>query len=384
MITNTKAMRKFFKHILKESLSFLLKFVPIKKNRWIFGAWQGKAYADNPKYLFEYIISDHPEIEVVWITKSHSVQESVSSQGFKCYYYFSLKGILYTITAEVCFESEGNWDISPLLTGKTIIIQLWHGVAPKKANWSSFNKYNWLGQYWMVSSDQNKRTMLSLVESDDAHMFVTGYPRNDVFEISMPVSPIITSIEKKYNNAKKLIYMPTHRNFEKGHFPFSLNDLINLDESLINNNLVLLYKPHFHELSFISSLNYSFSNIIFPDGPAYNDIYSYIKDFDLLISDYSSIIYDFLCSNKPIVLFPYDIISFSSSDAGLFDTYTQQPIAPFCFTWKEVIDTSIELLSNDTWIERRRNFRNIVHPFHDGRNRERVFKQVVFLTRKKH
>lgn len=370
------------KSIFKKILFSLLRLIPCKKNRWIFGAWQGKSYADNPKYLFEYINSIHPNIDAVWITKSRSVQQSVTQLGFKCLYYLSIKGIFYTITAEVCFESEGNWDISPLLSDKTTIIQLWHGVAPKKANWDSFNRYNWLGQYWMVSSDQNKQTMLSLVESDDAHMFVTGYPRNDVFEISIPISPVIQNIENKYPKSKKIIYMPTHRNFGKGSFPFSTDDLIELDNLLKEHNLVLLYKSHYRELSFLSSFSHNFSNIVFPDGPLYNDVYSYVKDFDLLISDYSSIIYDFLCSNKPIVLFPYDIDSFSTSDAGLFDFYTQFPIAPFSYSWKEVIEQTVGLLSNDTWKEQRNSFRNIVHPFRDGKNRERVYNQVISILEK--
>ena len=378
-------MRKHLNQFIIFFVSIFFQLIPVRKKRWIFGAWQGKAFADNPKYLFEYVIAHHPDIEAVWITKDKSVQKTVSSLGFKCFYYLSLKGLYYTFSAQVCFESEGNWDISPFLTSKTIIIQLWHGVAPKKANWSIFNKNNWTGQYWMVSSAQNKETMQHLVETDDSHMFITGYPRNDVFEESTPLSPVIKSINNKYPNAKKLIYLPTHRNFGKAKFPFTLDDLIDLDNMLKENNYVLLYKPHFHELSFLASLNHQFSNILLPEGETYNDLYSYIKDFDLLISDYSSIIYDFLCSDKPIVLFPYDLESFSSTDAGLFDYYTQQPVGPFCFSWKEVIRSSADLLNNDTWKEHRRSFRNVVHPFHDGNNRQRVFDAVQqIISAKQH
>jgi len=36
----------------------------------IFGSWLGEKYADNPRYLFEYVIKNRPDLKAIWITRS--------------------------------------------------------------------------------------------------------------------------------------------------------------------------------------------------------------------------------------------------------------------------------------------------------------------------
>lgn len=108
-------------------------------------------------------------------------------------------------------------------------------------------------------------------------------------------------------------------------------------------------------------------------------MYSYINAFDLLICDYSSIEYDFLCTKKPIVLFPYDIDTFRISD-GLFDYFENVPCGPFCYNWNEVMGACTELLQKDTWFEKREKCRLLFHPFDDGKNRERIFDAINIIN----
>ena len=92
-----------------------------------------------------------------------------------------------------------------------------------------------------------------------------------------------------------------------------------------------------------------------------------------MISDYSSVAYDFLCAKRPIVLFPYDIEHFRKADAGLFDYYEEIPAGPFCYTWDEVLENVSALLEKDSWEEKREFCRKTFHPFDDGKNSERVY-----------
>lgn len=360
-------------------VKFFVGFIPKKRNLWLFGAWQGKIYADNTKYMFEYVNTFYPEIESVWISRNINVIQILRKKGFCCYNRYSLMGIICVCRAEVAFLTEGIGDIEFFINDKkTIVVQLWHGVAPKKANWwgdqSRITRQN---QYWMVTSEQNRITMKDLVGMPDDHLFITGYPRNDVFVDRKDNSLVISELNKKYPTSKKIIYMPTHRNFGTQGKQFHEEEMLYVDKKLRENNIIMVFKPHFHELKNYLSLEKKLTNIILAkDVEKYSDVYSYIGDFDLLISDYSSIIYDFTCTHKPIVLFPYDLENYREKDAGLLDCYESIPAGPFCYTWNEVLNSVVKLLKNDIWKEKRELCRRIFHPFDDGKNCERVFKCV--------
>ncbi len=381
-------MKNKIKALFHKAIKLLSHLVPKSKKIWIFGAWQGKLYADNSKYMFEYVNSNCKDIKAIWITGSDDVVMQVKDLGYRCYNRGSLKGIWYIMRARVAFETEGNQDIARFLDSKrTRVIQLWHGVAPKKMDWnknmSIMNKVQKKAyimhrqSYWMTSSEQNSQTMHNLLDCIPEKMFATGYPRNDIFINETEPSKLKKELDELYPDCKKIIYMPTHRNFGTQGAEFSESDMLTLDKQLKENNIVMIFKPHFHELKNYLHLEQMFTNIILAKDSKYSDVYSYIKDMDLLISDYSSIIYDFTCAKKPIVLFPYDLEKFRTTDAGLFSYFEDIPAGPFCYNWTEVMEQVTGLLKEDFWQEKREICRKTFHPYDDGKNCERVYNTVV-------
>lgn len=382
---------------LKQAFFYLLSMlIPKEPNLWVFGAWQGKIYADNSKYLFEYVNMHQKQIHCVWITKNKNVCKSIAKKGMNAYCLPSLKAYFTLLRATVVIQTEGNRDIGGFRLCRTKVIQLWHGVAPKKVNWNSQRSMvkkhydshfidNHGSSYWMASSKQNKKTLHELFGADLNRTFVTGYPRNDIFARKDEKSFLYQALDEKYPDSLKIIYMPTHRNFGLEGRAFSECDLLKLDSRLQENNYVMVFKPHFHELLNYLNIEDKFTNIVLAkEENMYCDVYSYIKDFDLLISDYSSIVYDFLCTHKPIVLFPYDLERFKNTDAGLFDYYESIPAGPFCFSWDDVMDKVEKLFTDDTeWIIKREKCRNTFHPFADGKNRERVYDTIMDILKSK-
>lgn len=372
---------------IKKIIRSIISLLPVSESIWIFGAWRGQLFADNSRFMFEYINEVNPQIRSVWITRSKQTMKLVRALGYKAYTRFSILGILNVARAGVCYQTEGDQDISPFMNKKTKIIQLWHGVAPKKANWNLFNSKadRKRSSFWMASSEQNKGILQELFGMNSEHVYVTGYPRNDSFFMPHEKHSIIKELDTRFPDCKKVIYMPTHRNFGTEGSAFTEKDLLELDKKLQAGKIVMVFKPHFHELQNYIHLESKFTNIIMAkDIEKYQDVYSYIRDFDALISDYSSIIYDFLCSKKPIILFPYDLEHFRNADAGLFDYFEGIPAGPFCFTWDQVVDQTVQLLNDDqTWIQRRETCRLIFHPFDDGKNRERVYNTTLKIMKER-
>lgn len=373
-------------------ISQISRLFPKRKNLWLFGAWAGRLYSDNPKYLFEYVNRAHPEIKALWITREKRVCDRLKETGFDACMRFSVKGLFAALRAEAAFIISGEKsEISPLVNPKrTKVIQLWHGVGPKAHNWidkngntrySGKNIARLSSYYWMAASEKNIEDFNVSMGIPKERFYITGYPRNDTF-VTKPESTAIGNLRKLYSGARIIMYMPTHRNF--GAESISIEVFLWLDKELADNNLVMVYKPHFHELKHVMHYESKFHNIVLAkDQNVWGDPYEYIHDVDLLISDYSSIIYDFLCSGKPIVLYNYDLEKYKTNDSGLCDYYESIPLGPFCNSWSEVMKNVVLLLENDTWQERRKKARGIFHPFDDGCNSERVFNTVVHnvLTR---
>lgn len=373
---------KNIKHFLAIRIYVISYIFPIKKNLWVFGAWEGQLYCDNPKYLYEYIVKNHPEIEAVWITRNPDIVKFLKSKNVNCVKRESLKGIWYSLRAEVAFITCFAYaDISPLINrNHTKVIELWHGIGAKAMKPESLSKagrdrYN--SYFWIATSEKYIDILHDATGVSKSRFLITGYPRNDSF-VNKVDNPFVINILLQKSADKYIIYMPTHRNFGKDNV--SVEEFFYIDGVLKSNNIVMVYKPHFHELKNVLGLEDSFTNIIIAkDSNIWADVYSYLHYFDLLISDYSSISYDFLCAKKPIVQYVYDIEHYKEVDFGLCDYFDSMPLGPFCFSWEETMEQVIKLLNEDIWQERREICRKIFHPFNDGKNSVRVFDAVVQL-----
>ena len=367
----------------------LMNVVPTKKKLWVFGSWEGKLYADNAKYLFEYVRKTHPEINCVWLTQSEDVVKKLKQQGVPVYHKRSWRGVLTALRAEVAIETEGNQDISQLINSKkTKVIQLWHGMGAKAVKWKTADGINFMLDptvvqernrwYWMASCEKYIDVISEGMGVKEDRFIITGYPRNDTF-ITKPYNENMVVIKKQHPDCKFIMYMPTHRNF--GAESISVDEFYRIDKIFKEKNWIMVYKPHFHELKNILHLESGFSNIILAkDQDLWADVYSYIHYFDLMISDYSSISYDFLCSGKPIVQYTYDLEHYKNADAGLFDFFEDVPLGPFCFSWDDVIFQIAALFEKDTWIDQRKKCQELFHPYNDGGNCKRVCDYILSLV----
>lgn len=386
------------KKAAKKILHSILKIIPRSKKIWVFGAWQGKMYADNSKYLFEYIQNNkkgNDKNKYIWLTKNKKVVKHLNDMGYICYHEKSIKGMWYALRAGVAFETEGSQDISFLLDNKrTQIIQLWHGMGTKSMQWAkdekkkeeTFKNRQKRGRtyHWMATSQLYVDTFIELMGLSNDNFTITGYPRNDTF-VTKPKNEYVENLIASHPDSKFIVYMPTHRNFGR-----SGNDLINeekllyADKKLKEKNIYMVYKPHIHELANFLHLEDKFTNIILAkDSEIWADVYSYLHYFDLLISDYSSVITDFMCSGKPVVLFPYDIENYKTADAGLNEYFWRIPGGPMCYNWDELIETTDSLLKNDTWKEEREKARVEYHLYSDGKNSQRVYNAVIDIINNK-
>jgi len=333
----------------------------------------------------------------------HPIKQ-VRELGFKCYSRSSFKGIWYVMRAGVAFETEGNRDIAHFLDSKrTRVIQLWHGMGIKEVGknsgwkklydddiklsfWDKLNlamrkhENSHLEDYhWMVASEEAKQKYMRSFRVPQENFTITGQPKDDILAVERE-NDYITKIRQAHPGAKIAVYLPTHRNFGKASGiddVMSPQTLTRVNEKLAEKNIVMIFKPHFHEFAKYAGYEGTMGNIVFAtDKEKFGDVYEFLPACDMMITDYSGIMFGYLASGKPIIYFTYDYDEYISNDAGFCYDFADITYGPDCKTWDEVVEAMATITAED-YDELREKQRARFCPYADGKNSERVYNAVI-------
>ena len=326
-------MKRFFMFGIK-SLALMVYFISHcfirKKNRWIFGEPHG--FNNNSKYFFLDVIENHTEIDAMWVGDKETV-DNLLKKGLPAYSRYSIKGIWYCLTAKVYVVSWTTGDINFYLSGGALILNLWHGTPLKKCLWlepqnikvdnsgilTRFVHHveapiSYYGNLFVQPpSEFYAGIFMDMFRVCKDKCIIDIYPRNkfltkdkkDIKSFLKRYSyteelNLIHSIEK-YD--KVMIYAPTFRDNGKDFIDASGLDFFKLDELLADKNYCMIVKFHpatKYDASKFSSLR----NIRFLSNKY--DTYILMPFTDLMISDYSSIIFDYTLLNKKVIAFAFD------------------------------------------------------------------------------
>ena len=378
----------FLKYCIKISLVKGLRLISrfksskIDENLLIFGAYQGESFLGNTKYLFLYL-NEFSDYECVWVSRSKEVVRELSERGFSSLYAFTFKALSKLRKARCVFLTHGKGDVLPIkFSKKTKLIFTWHGNPIKKVGFDSptltnsrydakvleiFSKEI---SYIVVSSEDEKRKMETAYRVPLDKIIVTGYARHDF--LCNRTDEEINLFKEKLGFSKNIkniiLYGPTFREEKIAKMPFSKANMIELDNFLKESNSILIFKAHpgVNEIATID-----LDNIIIPDS--YLDPQELLLASDVLISDYSSIMFEFLLTgNKPVISFPYDL-EFYKKERGLYYDYLKFIPAPIVYNIPDLI-YHLKTIKNwsPKYEERRRNVCKLVNTFNDGNSSKRV------------
>lgn len=382
---------KYFVIILWNPLWYLQRLMPRNNNLWIFGAWFGQKYSDNASVLFEYIDKNDACIEVIWLTKDVEIRNKLRKEGKKAELTSSLKAIFYSLRAGVVCFSSGRKDVNSYFINGAKIINLWHGAPLKKIGLDDEfaksklryfiirNFYPFLWEYkidYIINSaDIFADKLASAFGLSLDHVICSGFPRNDLL-FSDKIDGLIASLNRQYSNPRIILYLPTFRSLNEKFKPF---ESYNFDEKrwidfLERNNLVFLSKGHFVD-SEVGN-NVVASRMIHLSDKDVAELYSLLKDVHILITDFSSVFFDFLLINKPIIFAPFDIDSYVSKSRELYFDYQNIVCGHVANDWNDVIYAVNELLKEDTYAEHRHVMNNVFNKFHDSSNSNRLFHEI--------
>jgi len=350
------------------------------ENIWLFLSTDssGFEFSDNTKYLYLYLNEEHAQERPVWITKSEKTKLELRKQGFETYIAGSWKHWLLALRAKHVVISN-DVDMATFgLIGGTNIVQLWHGTPLKRLDTVEYDstlpwklKSHLLEyDYLCISSPEIEDRMGKNFEA--SNVIVTGYPRNDILFRDFRGSKIGTS-QDLLNDLQSLSpgisvigYFPTFRENSNEISPFEQD---RLEEFLEESNALLLVKPHRYMDVVVDESN----RII--QVPPEVDPYPLFKYIDVMITDYSSIFYDFLLLERPIVFYPYDLEDYREQRGFTVD-YREEIPGYAAESFDELVNHLKLALTEDQYNQQRTRVKEKVFAHYDGKSSARIYNFV--------
>lgn len=258
-----------------------------------------------------------------------------------------------------------------------------------KKNFFEYNLEKWKYYDLIISaSDEVSKILTSAFGVNNNIVKTTGYPRNDIFFVKNKKNEldlIKKIISLKNKNFLISIYLPTHRGEGESECVFNFfEDLNKIDLLLNKTKIFLIIKHHYYHLS-KNKNNTLFKNIFLIEKKEESfDLYKILKKCDFLITDYSSVYFDFLLLNRPIIFFPFDINDYLKKDREFYYDYNTITPGPKAYNWEEVIKYIKIYIKNLNWYKKERErIRDIFNKYKDGKSSERVYDAIKKLLREK-
>lgn len=354
-----------------------------------FESFFGKNYSGNPKYIYEEMLNDarFKNYTFVWSYSGSSPKNIpgnpilVNRESEEYYRYLARsKYWVSNIIFPVHRKREGN-----------VYLQTWHGTPLKRLGFdididgpevlARENFYiesrNW---DYLVSANAYSTEIFKRAFKFEKEVLEFGYPANDIF-YRENLSNKVSYFKKKLNiptHKKVILYAPTWRDNEMVHsWEHSFNLKFNLDRFFkeLSGEYVLILRMH-HLVSQALKIPEEYLSFVY-DLSDYDDIQELYIISDILITDYSSVFFDFANSMKPMLFYAYDYELYKEKIRGFY--FDMEEVLP-----GPVIQTEDELLQSILDIKEVQNkYKHKYQEFHkkfcgieDGNAAKRVINKV--------
>lgn len=316
---------KHLRHIrISRFFQRLLALVlPIKRNRVCFYLHERKGYTCNLKYISDELLKRYPDkTEIIWVTRFPETCEQLSGKGIKVVKLWSFKHWYYQFTSKVVIVNDA-FPESVVIRPRQFTVNTWHAsMNYKKIGPKNVKFRNDIAEKIFYIRNKQPKMYVSgskyFTEDTSASfgfkqkVFVPfGMPRNDIFFRNN--DELVVKIKEQYAlpaKCKLVLYAPTFRDgFKEDVYGIDFERLVSALHEKFGGEWKVLYRKHY----FVNSKDVILDkNTI--DVSAYEDMNELLAVADVLISDYSSCLWDFSITERPSFVYAPDIDSYHSND----------------------------------------------------------------------
>ena len=367
----------------------------------LFEAYMGRSYACSPKAIYEYMVNNekYHEFQFIWAFKNPEnykfLEENNNTKVIKYksrQYYQSYAKSKYWVT---------NSRISDIIMKKKSqkFIQCWHGTPLKKLGYDIIvdggNAMNSLKDIrkkyridakkydYMLSPSkfctEKFRSAFNLKKYNKENIIIEeGYPRNDF--LSNYQKKDVTRIKKELNipkDKKVILYAPTWRdNQHESGIGYVYNPEIDFKklQKEFGGEYVLLFRSHYFIANYINLEEYK--GFVY-NVSQYDDINDLYIISDLLITDYSSVFFDYAILKRPIIFYMYDLKEYKNKLRDFYIDLKELP-GPIVENEKDLIKEIKNVDKNSkTYYNNYKKFNEKFNNLEDGCATERVVSKII-------
>ncbi|MDI3421708.1 bifunctional glycosyltransferase/CDP-glycerol:glycerophosphate glycerophosphotransferase [Streptomyces luteolus] len=347
----------------------LLVKLPVRRRSVVFEAHMGKAYGDSPRAIHEELRARGLKVRSTW---SHAASPTGFPDDARLVRRWSWRYLWALARAEFWVDNQGF----PHALDKpahTTYLQTWHGSAYKRMGFDetrvrmqntpqraklqrAVDRFD----HFLVRSEHDVRTLARAYRLPEKKLLPLGYPRNDRLVAARERDetegrfprPELAARLGIPDHQKTVLYAPTFRGTPKDGRAHQLRLDVRKFTERLGDGHVLLVRAHYMERA---ELPVCAPGTLL-DVSGHHDVSELLCLADVLVTDYSSIMFDYALLDRPIVLFAPDLDAYAAERGSYFDLRERAP-GPVVETEDELLRTLADLKRADTGhAERRRAF----------------------------
>jgi CDP-glycerol glycerophosphotransferase (TagB/SpsB family) len=381
------------------------RLIPRNPRLWVFGNRHG--FIDNARYLFEYVSRELGDIQAVWLCSDRETLDEVRSLGYEAVLKWEPRGLYVAFRAGVGIVCNGLGDLNRAAVGGMKIVQLWHGNPFKRflldypADYSLSQGI--LGKYlnrisrWMLYRACQEYDLITAASEVTLDVFkrafgvpsekvkLTGFARMDVI-LSPELNDDVVKCRWKAEigvpaSSKLCLYAPTYHSTYDWLQEF---DPERWDILLKSYDCYLLVKPHpmLADGNVFKRMKEA-ERVLFLDKQKCPDINKILPHIDILITDYSSVAFDFAALGKPIIFFAPDHDKYVNT-RGFVVPYHSITCGTHCLRWEDLELALTRCLKGDdeTYLKISKMLRERYIHYQDTNNCARIASAIKELLNK--
>lgn len=294
-----------------------LRVLPIKKNRILFtGLTGGNSYdySCNPKYLYEYLRDNYPgQYEYVWAVSDKEKYSFLEEEGVKLVKHFTVSSFPMLLTSKI-IVTNGSYAPWFPFRKKQYVINTWHGGGAYKkveneapgADWATRKRAEFCANnidLFLASCRIQEEQMIKTTYQYKGDILRAGTPRNDKL-VRGEIDTMAAQVKEYYQipeQSRIVLYAPTYRNAN----PPVVFDADKVRETLETTGESWVVLSRFHRYQ-DKNMNMDVIGDRVIDVAEYPDMQELLCAADLLITDYSSCVWDYSFLKRPCLLYVPD------------------------------------------------------------------------------
>ncbi|WP_353988217.1 CDP-glycerol glycerophosphotransferase family protein [Ruicaihuangia caeni] len=388
------------------------RLTPRNARLWVFGC--GSGLGEGALELARHVARADPKARVVWLGRDEAEVEAARARGLQAARRASWRGLRATLRAGVIVITHGFGDVNRFAVRGAFIVQLWHGIPLKRIQLdasATFDSplplegllrrlYRLAGRnitLMPAAGNISAERLRSAFGLPAERVVVTGDPRDDVlcrgtatereFAARALLAPLLTSqtagatgTAQHERGVRLVLHAPTWRDGEPDPVLPTDSEWAAIDAWLERTGSVLLLRPHPHSVGAYAEAATRSPRVALVDSEAISDVNTVLAAVDVLITDYSSIAFDFALTGRPILFLAPDLERYSQT-RGLYEEYHDFSGGMEASDWAALLDL-LERFDRDPATRRllRDHSERLAtrhHAYRDGRNTDRVYDAIV-------